>query len=121
MKLFILDDANYFELIWKYMKFLQELLKKYPNHADIYNDLGLAYCMLRNYINEKAIVSFKNALEINPDFEKAKRNYKLTSYEKTGSDLFLKAITSKRYGNGKLEDQIEEEILMPTITNKIEK
>jgi len=120
LKLFFLDELNHFELIWKYIKFLQELLKKYPNHADIYNDLGLAYCMLRNYINEKAIISFKSALDINPEFEKAKRNYKLTSYEKTGSELFLKAITSKRYGNGQLEDQIEEKIVMPSITNKIE-
>jgi len=120
LKLFYFDDENQFELIWKYIKFLQELLKKYPNHADIYNDLGLAYCMLRNYINEKAIQSFRDALEINPNFEKAKRNYKLTSYEKTGSELFLKAITSKRYGNGKLEDQLEEQILIPTITEKME-
>lgn len=120
LRLFFLNEQNQFEMIWKYIKFLQELLKKYPNHADIYNDLGLAYCMLRNYINEKAILSFKNALEINPNFEKAKRNYKLSSYEKTGSDLFLKAITTKHYGNGKLEDQIEETIVMPTNTDNIQ-
>lgn len=128
LKLFIFDESNHFELIWKYIKFLQELVKKYPNHADIYNDLGLAYCMLRNYINEKAIISFKNALEINPNFEKAKRNYKLSSYEKTGSELFLKAITTKNYGNGKLvdqiedkfEEQIEEQMLSPSLTTNIE-
>ena len=120
LKLFILDESNHFELIWKYIKFLQELVKKYPNHADIYNDLGLAYCMLRNYINEKAINSFKSALDINPNFERARRNYKLTSYEKTGSELFLKAITSKGYGNGRLEDEIEEKIVMPTMTNNIQ-
>ncbi len=120
LKLFIFDEANQFELIWKYIKFLQELVKKYPNHADIYNDLGLAYCMLRNYINEKAIISFKNALEINPNFDKAKRNYKLSSYEKTGSELFLKAITTKNFGNGKLEDQIEEQIVMPSLATNIE-
>jgi len=120
LKLFFLDETNHFELIWKYIKFLQGLLKKYPNHADIYNDLGLAYCMLRNYINEKAIDSFKSALEINPNFEKAKRNFKLSTYEKTGSELFLKAITSKHYGNGGLEDRVEEKIVMPSITSKLE-
>ncbi len=105
LKLLFIDEANHFEMIWKYIKFLQDLLKKYPSHADIYNDLGLAYCMLRNYVNEKAISCFKSALEINPEFEKAQRNFKLSSYERTGSELFLKAITLKGQGNGKLKRQ----------------
>lgn len=105
LKLFATDETNQFEVIWKYIKFLQGLLKKYPNHADIYNDLGLAYSMLRNYINEKAIISFKSALEINPNFEKARRNYKLTTYERTGSELFLKALTTKSHRNGRDQEQ----------------
>lgn len=107
LKLLFIDETNHFEMIWKYIKFLQELLKKYPSHADIYNDLGLAYCMLRNYVNEKAITCFKNALEINPEFEKAQRNYKLTNYEMTGSELFLKAITIRGQNNGKVKDQLK--------------
>lgn len=110
LKLVFLNETNQFEMIWKYIKFLQELLKKYPNHADVYNDLGLAYCMLRNYINEKAIQNFKSALEINPNFEAAKRNYKLSSYEKTGSELFLKAITFKHQGNGKIPQQEDKKL-----------
>lgn len=104
LKLFSSEETNQFEVIWNYIKFLQGLLKKYPNHADIYNDLGLAYCMLRNYINEKAINSFKSALEINPNFDKAKRNYKLSIYEKTGSELFLKALTTKSHRNGRAQE-----------------
>lgn len=107
LKLLFIDEINHFEMIWKYIKFLQELLKKYPSHADIYNDLGLAYCMLRNYVNEKAITCFKNALDINPEFEKAQRNYKLSNYEKTGSELFLKAITMRGQNNGKVKDQLK--------------
>lgn len=103
LKLLFVDETNHFEMIWKYIKFLQDLLKKYPSHADIYNDLGLAYCMLRNYVNEKAIGCFKSALEINPQFEKAQRNFKLSNYERTGSELFLKAITLKGQQNGKLK------------------
>lgn len=105
LRLLFIDEANHFEMIWKYIKFLQDLLKKYPSHADIYNDLGLAYCMLRNYVNEKAIGCFKSALEINPDFEKAQRNFKLSNYERTGSELFLKAITLKGQNNGKQKRQ----------------
>lgn len=101
LKLLFLEDENQFDTIWKYIKFLQGLLKKYPGHADIYNDLGLAYNMFRNYLNEKAISNFQAALAINPDFEKAKRNFKLFNYEKTGAELLLKAITSKQYENTK--------------------
>lgn len=107
LKLLLMDDGNQFEVIWKYIKFLQKLIKKYPNHADIYNDLGLAYCMLRNFINDKAISCFRTALDINPKFEKAQRNLKLSSYEKTGADLFLKAITSMRPNNGKMRIEPE--------------
>jgi len=110
LKLILMEDGNQFEVIWKYIKFLQKLIKKYPNHADIYNDLGSAYCMLRNYINDKAISCFRTALDINPKFEKAQRNFKLSSYEKTGSELFLKAITSMRPNNGKIKIQSEPKI-----------
>jgi len=120
LKLFFLDDSDQFERIWNYIKFLQSLIKKYPNHADIYNDLGLAYCMLRNYINEKAIDSFRNALKINPNFEKAQRNYKLSSYERTGAELFLKALTTKRYDNGNLKDKEEQLEALTTTYNNIE-
>ena len=111
LKLLFFADGNHFEMIWKYITFLQGLLKKYPGHADIYNDLGLGYCMLRNYLNEKAIDNFKHALEINPNFGKAQRNYKLSSYEKTGSEIFIKAITSKLHNNGNefLEDEYQDE------------
>ncbi len=102
LKLILMQEENQFEMIWKYIKFLQRLIKKYPNHADLYNDLGLAYCMLRNFINEKAINCFKTAAEINPKYEKAQRNLKLSSYERTGSELFLKAITLMRGNNGKI-------------------
>lgn len=108
LKLIFLNEAKYFETIWKYIKFLQDLIKKYPHHADLYNDLGLAYCILRNFINDKAIESFQTALEINPEFEKAKRNFKLSSYEKTGADLFLKALTSLRARNGNFKFEIRD-------------
>ncbi len=98
----------------------QKLLKKYPSHADIYKDLGLAYCMLRNYINEKAINSFQRALEINPEFEKAQRNFKLSSYERTGSEIFLKAITLKDYDNGKIKNQENQNIKNFLVTKIME-
>jgi tetratricopeptide (TPR) repeat protein len=113
--LFCSNEDESYELVWNYIHFLKELLKKYPGHADVYNDLGLAYCMLRNYMNDKAIVHFDNALKINPNFKNAKRNFKLSHYEKVGSELFLEALTLKRHENGletnedKLKDLIIEQ------------
>ena len=107
LKILFCEEQDSYDLIWNYINFLQDLLKKYPGHADIYNDLGTAYCILRNYVNEKAIANFKNALKINPDFDKAKRNLKLTNYERIGSELFVKAITNKNHNNGKPRLKIE--------------
>ena len=117
LKLIFLNETKYFETIWKYIKFLQDLIKKYPHHADLYNDLGLAYSILRNFINDKAIESFQLALEINPEFEKAKRNFKLSTYEKTGSDIFLKALTSLRSRNGNFQFEIKDKYETEPVTN----
>lgn len=107
LKILFCEKQDSYELIWNYINYLQELLKKYPGHADIYNDLGTAYCILRNYMNEKAIANFMNALKINPDFDKAKRNLKLSNYERIGSEIFVKAITNKNHKNGKSRLKIE--------------
>ncbi|MBN2009293.1 tetratricopeptide repeat protein [candidate division KSB1 bacterium] len=93
LKILFCEQDESYDTILEYVNFLKELIENYPGHADLYNDLGLAYSMLRNYINEKAIESFESALKINPKFEQAKRNLKLSNYEKVGSELFLKAIT----------------------------
>jgi len=93
LKILFSDDEDYrFEMVWEYIHFLKELIKKYPGHADIYNDLGLAYCMLRNYLSDEAITSFKNAIKINPQYKSAQRNLKLSHYEKKGSVIFLEAL-----------------------------
>ena len=110
IKLLFCDEDNRYEMIGSYIKFLQSLLKKYPGHADIHNDLGLAYCILRNYINERAIKSFENALDINPNFEEAQRNLKLSKYEKIGSEIFLKAITVNGQEDENKQRQKEQEV-----------
>ncbi len=108
LKLIYGHKENQYDVIWSYIKLLQNHLKKYPGHADIYNDLGLAYCLLRNIINEKAIKSFEHALKINPNFKKAQRNLKLSNFEKKGSEIFLKALTQNgryKYKGEKSADQ----------------
>ena len=41
-------------MIWRHIRKIEENLKKYPNYADLYNHLGVAYVILSKYINNKA-------------------------------------------------------------------
>ncbi len=79
-------------IIWKHIRQLEEMLKKYPNYADLYNHLGVAYVIMSKYVNSKAMQQFNKALNINPDFEKAKRNKRLAEYDNKGIQLLFDAI-----------------------------
>ncbi len=74
----------------QYIQSLEDFAKKNPHFADIHNDLGIAYTVLCKYINERAIHHFRQALRINPDYEKAKRNLKLAENDSKGFHLLLK-------------------------------
>ncbi len=79
-------------VILKHIKQLEDLLKKYPNYADLYNHLGVAYVIMSKFVNNKAIQLFNKAMEINPNFERAKKNKKLAEYDHRGIQLLFDAI-----------------------------
>jgi len=78
--------------IWRHIRQLQEYIEKYPNYADLYNHLGVAYVILSKYVNHKAIQQFDKALQFNPAFERAKRNKRLAEYDNKGMQLLFDAI-----------------------------
>lgn len=78
--------------IWRHIRHLEELVKKYPNYADLYNHLGVAYVIMSKYVNNKAIQLFNKAMEINPNFERAKKNKRLAEYDHKGMQLLFEAI-----------------------------
>ncbi|MCA9743961.1 MAG: tetratricopeptide repeat protein [Deferribacteres bacterium] len=79
-------------MIWRHIRRLEALLKKYPNYADLYNHLGVAYVIMSKIVNNKAIQLFDQAMKINPNFEKAKRNKRLAEYDHKGIQLLFDAI-----------------------------
>jgi len=79
-------------VIGKHIKRLEEMVKKYPNYADLYNHLGVAYVIMSKFHNNKAIGLFNKAMQINPNFEKAKKNKRLAEYDHKGIQLLFDAI-----------------------------
>lgn len=79
-------------LIWRHIRQLQELIEKYPNYADLYNHLGVAYVIMSKYVNHKAIQQFDKAMALNPGYERAKRNKRLAEYDHKGMQLLFDAI-----------------------------
>jgi len=74
------------------IKNLKDALSINPHFADLHNDLAIAYTLLGSYIHQKAVEEYEKALTINPDFEKAKRNLKLSQNELKGFEVLMKAI-----------------------------
>jgi tetratricopeptide (TPR) repeat protein len=78
--------------IAEYIGEISELLKANPGHADLHNELGMAYFILSKIINKKAIFHYNEALRINPNFIKAARNLKLSENDLKGFEVLLEAI-----------------------------
>jgi tetratricopeptide (TPR) repeat protein len=78
--------------IWKHIRKLQEALEKYPNRADLYNHLGVAYMIMSKFLNHRAMQQFERALQINPAFERARRNQRLAEFDHKGIQLLFDAI-----------------------------
>lgn len=78
--------------IWRHIRQLQDLIDKHPNYADLYNHLGVAYVIMSKFVNNKAIQQFEKAQQINPAFDRAKRNQKLAEYDHKGIQLLFDAI-----------------------------
>jgi Tfp pilus assembly protein PilF len=80
------------EIIVKYEKKLSAALEHYPNYADIWNNLGIIHLIQCRNLFLKALEEFKRALEINPGFEKARKNKKLVENDGKEFLILLRAI-----------------------------
>jgi tetratricopeptide (TPR) repeat protein len=78
--------------IARHIKQLQDIIDKHPNYADLYNHLGVAYVIMSKFVNNQAIQQFEKAQQINPAFDRAKRNQKLAEYDHKGMQLLFDAI-----------------------------
>lgn len=80
------------EIIRKYEGKLTSALEHYPNYADIWNNLGIIHLIQCRNLFLKALEEFKRALEINPGFEKARKNKKLVENDGKEFLILLRAI-----------------------------
>ena len=80
------------EIIKKYEQKLISALERYPNYADIWNNLGIIHLIQCRNLFLKALEEFKKALEINPGFEKARKNKKLVENDGKEFLILLRAI-----------------------------
>jgi tetratricopeptide (TPR) repeat protein len=83
------EDGIDIVYIWNYIKELRNLIRDLPNYADLYNDLGVAYTIMGTYFQKEATQIFNEALQLNPDYQKARKNKKLLKYENRGLDYLV--------------------------------
>jgi tetratricopeptide (TPR) repeat protein len=75
-----------------YIQKLSGVIKTKPGFADLHNELGMAYTIMGKLINDKAILHFREALNINPKFAEAEKNLKLSENDLKGFEILLGAI-----------------------------
>jgi tetratricopeptide (TPR) repeat protein len=80
------------EIIQKYEKRLELATKSHIEYADIWNNLGIVHLIQCRNLFLQALDEFKHSLEINPGFEKARRNKKLVENDGKEFLILLRAI-----------------------------
>ncbi|MCD6380027.1 hypothetical protein J7M07_06255 [bacterium] len=76
----------------KYLDAMKKIVDQNPNFADAYNSLGILYTAKCKMFMDKAGKAFEKAVMINKDYEKAKKNIRLTENERHGVFILLKAL-----------------------------
>ena len=80
------------ETIHRYEDRLKLALEENEYYADIWNNLGVIHLIQCRNLFLQALNDFRKALEINPDFEKAKKNQKLVENDGKEFLILLRAI-----------------------------
>ena len=78
--------------IEKYLEKVEEILDRNPTFADAWNSLGILYTAKCKIFMDKASEAFGKALEINQEYEKARKNLRLTENDRQGIFILLKAL-----------------------------
>lgn len=76
----------------EYLDKMHNKIDKYPVYADLRHALGKAYLIKMRSLFDAAVKQFRKAVEINPEYEEAKKNLELLENETRGFILFLRAI-----------------------------
>jgi len=85
------DDLEEIE-IDKYLESMEKIVDQNPNFADAHNSLGILYAAKSKMFMDRAGNAFKKAVRINKDYEKARKNIRLTENERQGIFILLRAL-----------------------------
>jgi tetratricopeptide (TPR) repeat protein len=80
------------EFILDYVEQLKHAIEKYPDYADLRNNLGIGYLIQCRNLFLNALEEFREAMRINPEFKKAEKNLKLAENDGKGFLILLRAI-----------------------------
>jgi len=75
-----------------YIKTIEKTVAQNPHYADLHRSLGTAYLINGWHYFIKATEEFREAIKINPSFEKAKKSLKLLENDSRGFLILLRAI-----------------------------
>ena len=99
-----LDFMDYFYLNYMYgegrqpkdiqifIEKLELLSKRYPRFPDLRNHLGIGYLLQCRTLFQKALQQFRSAAEIDPQYERVRKNLKLTENDSKGLLILLRAL-----------------------------
>ena len=84
-------DSDYRTLDY-YIQTIEKVLQKNPDYADLRHSLGIAYLLKGWQCFSKSTSEFEKAVEINPEYEKAKTKLRLMQNDGRGLLILLRAI-----------------------------
>ncbi len=76
----------------EYIEIMHAKIDNNPQYADLRNALGKAYLIKMRSLFNAALTQFKKSVDINPNYQHAKRNLELVENEIKGFMLLLRAI-----------------------------
>lgn len=75
-----------------YIRTLEKSIQQHPDYADLHQSLGTAYLLHGWHRFARAVEAYREAVRINPDYQKAQHNLKLLENEGRGFLILLRAI-----------------------------
>jgi len=80
------------DMIGRFEQSLYQAIDRHPDYADLWNNLGIVHLIQCRNLFLQALNEFDRALEINPAFEKARKNKKLVENDGKEFLILLRAI-----------------------------
>jgi tetratricopeptide (TPR) repeat protein len=75
-----------------YIKTLEKAISQHPDYADLHQSLGTAYLLRGWHSFTRSVEAYREAVHINPDYQKAQKNLKLLENDGRGFLILLRAI-----------------------------